>query len=87
MSQKVIIYSVYIQLIGWKDVHLACYTKLQVENYLVLFCHLFISGLMNAADYYGLDELKFACTGFIQARILFFFINKVLIPSCVLTGS
>ena len=25
-----------------------------------------ISGLMNAADYYGLDELKCACSGFIQ---------------------
>ena len=23
-------------------------------------------GVMNAADYYGLDELKHACSGFIQ---------------------
>ena len=25
-------------------------------------------GVMNAADYYGLDELKHACSGFIQVR-------------------
>ena len=24
---------------------------------------------MNAADYYGLDELKYACNGFIQVII------------------
>ncbi len=28
-----------------------------------------MSGLMNAADYYGLDELKYACNGFIQVNI------------------
>jgi hypothetical protein len=27
-----------------------------------------ISGVMNAADYYGLEELKSACTGFIQVK-------------------
>ena len=26
-------------------------------------------GLMNAADYYGLDELRKACMGFVQACI------------------
>ena len=25
-----------------------------------------LAGVMNAADYYSLDELKSACTGFIQ---------------------
>ena len=26
-------------------------------------------GVMNAADYYGLDELKHACSGFIQVSL------------------
>ena len=30
------------------------------------FKHFVVTGLMNAADYYGLDELKCACSGFIQ---------------------
>ena len=29
----------------------------------------FVSGVMNAADYYGLDELKQACSGFIQCCV------------------
>ena len=29
----------------------------------------FFSGVMNAADYYGLDELKRACSGFIQCCV------------------
>ncbi len=29
-------------------------------------------GVMNAADYYGLDELKCACSGFIQVKNLIF---------------
>ena len=28
-----------------------------------------ISGLMNAADYYGLDELRKSCSGFVQCCI------------------
>lgn len=28
-----------------------------------------ISGVMNAADYYGLDELRRACAGFVQCCI------------------
>ena len=28
---------------------------------------------MNAADYYGLDELKCACSGFIQVKPLLIF--------------
>ena len=27
------------------------------------------AGVMNAADYYGLDELKRACSGFIQCCV------------------
>ena len=36
-------------------------------------------GVMNAADYYGLDELKHACSGFIQvkSRIMFIFKEKL----------
>lgn len=29
----------------------------------------FIAGVMNAADYYGLDELRRACGGFVQCCI------------------
>lgn len=28
-----------------------------------------LSGVMNAADYYGLDELRRACAGFVQCCI------------------
>ena len=28
-----------------------------------------VPGVMNAADYYGLDELKQACSGFIQCCV------------------
>jgi len=31
------------------------------------------AGVMNAADYYGLDELKCACSGFIQVKPLLIF--------------
>ena len=29
----------------------------------------FSTGVMNAADYYGLEELKRACSGFIQCCV------------------
>ena len=37
---------------------------------------MWLKGLMNAADYYGLDELKYACNGFIQVNIAFIIILK-----------
>ena len=33
-------------------------------------------GVMNAADYYGLDELKNACSGFIQVKPRIMYILK-----------
>ena len=38
-------------------------------------------GVMNAADYYGLDELKHACSGFIQVSgslFSFFFLFPMI---------
>ena len=37
---------------------------------------MWLKGLMNAADYYGLDELKYACNGFIQ-------VNSISIQTCL----
>ena len=37
------------------------FLKISLNFYLQIFL-----GVMNAADYYGLDELKCACSGFIQ---------------------
>ena len=34
-------------------------------------------GVMNAADYYGLDELKQACSGFIQVSGLLVFYHPL----------
>ena len=34
-------------------------------------------GVMNAADYYGLDELKHACSGFIQVSGLLVFYHPL----------
>ena len=49
-------------LLGWVFFHF-----LVLSRY---FTRYFSAGLMNAADYYGLDELKCACSGFIQALLL-----------------
>ena len=33
------------------------------------YCSVHVVGVMNAADYYGLDELRRACAGFVQCCI------------------
>ena len=33
------------------------------------YCSVRVVGVMNAADYYGLDELRRACAGFVQCCI------------------
>ena len=38
-------------------------------------------GVMNAADYYGLEELKHACSGFIQVSFsfkIFYLLNPLI---------
>jgi len=68
---------VFRQLIEY--IHTGCVTlqprtllgkpcKTQIELKLLIFkCCL--SGVMNAADYYGLEELRRACAGFVQCCI------------------
>jgi ssDNA-binding Zn-finger/Zn-ribbon topoisomerase 1 len=69
-------YILYICIILSVQVHMmivsawtVCTTwKLLIACLSRLFVQLPIPGVMNAADYYGLDELKCACSGFIQVN-------------------